>query len=282
MSRRLLAVDLSNQIYRAAHAHSMLQSDGLFTGGLFGFIQTVAAAIEKSGATDLLVCRDEKPYRRSLIYPDYKKLRKSAQDPELKERYDASLPLIEDFLDILDIPYWGRPGFECDDLIGYCSRRLLSPMRRACFEAVVGMSNDSDLFQLFDLPGFRIYKDAKQPLLTRETTLGRNSINGEDFILCSALQGTHNEIAGILGIGPVNALKIIKDAAKLRKYRGEHGALIDRNIELIRLPHPEFGQPEIPFKRRRTGLNPRTLYKFCARFDIDPQSNWVKAFDQVL
>ena len=87
MTRRLLAVDLSNQIYRACHAHNQLSFDGVFTGGLYGFMQSVSKAIEVSRATDLLVCRDMKPYLRTRDYPEYKALRKKNVDPEMKEMY---------------------------------------------------------------------------------------------------------------------------------------------------------------------------------------------------
>lgn len=279
MKRRLLAVDLSNQIYRAAHAHNQLSFDGVFTGGLYGFMQSVSKAIEVSGATDLLVCMDMKPYKRSLAYPTYKLLRKTAVDPEMKEMYNDSLPLILDLLDVIGVPTWGIPGFECDDLIACVTRRL-----RHRFEIICAMSGDSDLFQLFDVPGFRMYKDAKQPLVdAKKFGQLHNWITTEEFILASAMAGTHNEIEGVKGVGLITAIKILKDPVKLRAFRHTHEELIERNLGLIRLPHIELPHEPIPLIRERGRIDhTRALYKFCGRYNIQTMPWVTRAFDSVL
>lgn len=276
--QRLLAVDLSNQVYRACHAHDALSFDGEFTGGLYGFLQSVSKAIDVSGATDLLVCKDMKPYRRSALYPQYKAIRKTAQDPDMRAMYDASLPQILDLLDVLDIPTWGITGFECDDLIATTVRRT-----RHRFESVCAMCSDSDLFQLFDVPGFRMYKNAKSKLVDpREFRSLFNNISTEEFILASAMAGTHNEVEGVKGVGMITAVKIIKDPVKLRSFRSTHAELIDRNLQLIRLPHPELPHQPIPLRRRKGDFDSRTLYRFCARYNIQVQPWVTRAFDQVL
>ena len=278
-SRRLLTVDLSNQIYRACHAHNMLQSvSGKFTGGLFGFLQSVSKAIEVSGATDILVCRDMKPYLRSETYPQYKQLRKKTADPELRAMHDETAPLLDELFDSIGVPCWGIKGFECDDLIAASAIRL-----RHRFERVVAMTNDSDTFQLFDLPGFRVYKRAEVPLVDQAAFYkAYGGITTEQFILSSALQGTHNDIEGIPGVGPVTALKIIKDPVLLRAKRAQFGELIDRNIALIRLPHPAMPSVPVPFRDRGLRLNLNPLYGLCSRYDIKVVPAWVRALEQVL
>lgn len=275
--RVLLAVDLSNQIYRACHAHALLQDNGVFTGGFYGFLQSVSKAIDVSRATDIIICRDTKPYRRSLIYPAYKQLRKTTQDPRSRAMYDETEPQVLDFLDAFGIPCWALSGFESDDLIAACVIQ-----QRFRMESVVAMSNDSDLYQLFGYPGFRIYKDAQHPLLRRQDTLDKSGLTPEEFILTSALSGTHNEVEGLAGVGPVTATKIVKDPAKLRQYWHEHRELMQRNVALISLPHPELPRMQIPLLTMRGRFDARAMYRFCARFNIDVMPWWVEAFIQVL
>lgn len=277
--RRLLAVDLSNVIYRACHAHDQLTFDGEFTGGLYGFLQSVSKAIEVAGATDLLICQDRKPYRRSLVYPQYKALRKTAQDPAMKEMFDESAPQILKLLDVLGVPTWAIDGFECDDLIANAVRRL-----RHRFESVCAMSSDSDLFQLFDVPSFRMYRNGKTKLIDpREFGMLHNHISTEEFVLASAMAGTHNEIEGVKGVGIITAIKIIKDPVKLRSFRATHAEMIERNLKLIRLPHPDLPHQPIPLlERKRERDHTRVLYRFCAHYNIQVQPWVTHAFDQVL
>lgn len=280
-ARTLLLVDLSNQIYRACHAHDSLTFDGYFTGGLYGFMQSVSKAIEVSGATDLVVCRDTKPYLRSRDYPAYKTLRKTKQDPDMRAMYDESEPLVLRFLDALGIPLWGVLGFECDDLIAYAVRHM-----RHRFTSICAMCGDSDLHQLFDVPNFRMYGNADKPLMT-PTAFQKlyDGISTEEFILASAMAGTHNEIEGVRGVGLKTAVKIMRDAVRMRQFRAIHEELIDRNLRLIRLPHPELPHQVVPI-RDNVGhhINDpiRDLYRFCGDYGIQTPAWMVSSFNQVL
>jgi hypothetical protein len=101
----------------------------------------------------------------------------------------------------------------------------------------------------------------------------------EQYVLWLALQGTHNDIAGIVGIGPVKATTIVTEPATLRKYRETHGPLIARNEALIRLPHPAFplGTP-LPRAER---YKPRELYRTLSLYDIEVTASIERAFQQV-
>lgn len=283
-ARTLLTVDLSNQIYRACHAHDALSYDGEFTGGLYGFLMSVSKAIDLTGATDLLVVRDSKPYVRSREYPQYKLLRKTQQDPELKAMYTASEPLISDFLACMGIPEMEAPGFECDDLIAYVVRVA----RHRRFGRVIAMCSDTDLFPLFEFPGFRMYKNAETGVLKRDwfaRSLGLPAdVTTEEFIQALAMAGTHNDVEGIPRVGLKTALKLLRgDPLKLRAKRAEYAELIERNLRLIRLPHAALTPQHIPLLAERGRIDhTRTMYRFCARYGISPLPSWAAAFDQVL
>lgn len=275
--RILLTVDLSYQCYRACAARPMLKSmDETFTGGLFGFMESVAKIIRESEATDVVVCADRKPYLRSKVYPEYKQLRNDRRDEELLQRHKASMPLIEAMLECCGIPVWALPGFEADDLSGHAVRKYKNR-----FDFIYAATNDSDLFQLLDCENFGIFRTSdKKDVMTGKRLRETLGVTPAEHMLASAVRGTHNDIAGIPGVGEVTALKIAKEPSLLRKYRDGYANIIDRNLALIKLPHPALRREEV--MPGRTGdFDQRALYRFCGQYDIDCTMSMVDAFRQV-
>lgn len=270
---RILAVDLSNQIYKAAATNATLASGSVYTGGLYGFIVALQKAIRVCDATAIVLCRDSKPYKRSLLYPEYKLLRADRKDPELVARVKASEPLIYDLASILNWPIYAADGFESDDLIAH----VVGTYRNRA-KAVIAMSNDSDLHQLFKYKVFSVYK-GKHGLYTRTDFDAEWGVAPEDVPAMLALTGTHNEVEGIPQVGPVTARKAVLDAAVLRAYREQHARVIDRNLELIRLPHADFPKDfPVPMPG---AFNERAFLRFCARYDINIHQSACEAFQQV-
>lgn len=275
MDRVLLCVDLSFQTYRAAATRQNLtNAEGVFTGGLYGFLVTLAAIIRETRATHVVVCRDVRPYRRSLEYPEYKMLRKKAQDPVLKEQVDLSMKQVLAACEVIGLPVLGIPGFEFDDIAAHFATHL-----RNRFTTIYAASNDSDLFQLFWSPNFRVYHKDMASVMDLEHLRKTTGLDPDEFMLASALQGTHNDIAGIEGVGEKTAYKAVKDPGVLRKYRERHADLIDRNLRLIRLPHADFPR-EVELPKARTFYH-RDLYRFCAQYDIEVTINMINSFEQV-
>lgn len=268
----LLAVDLSYQCYRASAAHPMLTCDDVFTGGLYGFLQTWSKAVRETGATHVVFCQDRKPYLRSASYPEYKLLRKKNADDELLKMHKQSMRLILDLLEALELPVWGLQGFESDDLIGYCALRY-----GPSFYKIYAHSNDSDLFQLLTVPNFIVYGNG---VMTEAVLMKTMGITPDEYMRATALSGTHNDIAGINRVGLKTAIKAIRDPALMRSYRAQHGALIDRNMELIRLPHADFPQ-DVRMPSYRGGFDERLLYRLLGRYDIDCTASMLAAFEQI-
>jgi DNA polymerase-1 len=271
----LLAVDLSFQTYRAVATHQNLSSaDNVFTGGLYGFLVSLASTIRDTKATRVVVCCDTKPYKRSAEYPDYKQLRKSSADPKLKEQVLVSLEQIKRLLHVVGIPVVAEPGFESDDLIAHFVHT-----HRGRFNTIFAASNDSDLYQLFWCPWFRVYRKDLSSVMDRTRLLAETGLLPYQFMLASALQGTHNDIEGIPRVGPATAAKAVKDPGILRTYTERYGALIERNLRLIRLPHKDFPrQTPLPSV---ASFDLRALYRFCARYDIEVTSTMLNSFEQV-
>ena len=273
--RVLLAVDLSYQTYRAAASHPTLSYDGRFTGGLYGFLVTLAKQIRVTGATRVVVCEDIKPYRRSVEYPAYKMLRKKAADDELAAAYQESLPLITQALAAIGIPTMGYKGFESDDCIGW-----IAETHRHRFNLIYAASNDSDLYQLLRFDSFKILRGSEMADVVdaKRLAAGPMGMTPAEFMLGQALQGTHNDVEGIPKVGPVTAFKAIKQPAVMRTLRERWADVIDRNMRLQKLPHDDFPEATLP---AMGSFNPRTLYRFCADFDIEVSGSMLDSFSQV-
>lgn len=273
--RILLSVDLSYQVYRATAAHPMLTSRRTFTGGLYGFMTTFAKIVRETRATDVLICADRKPYIRSLEYPDYKQLRKKSQDDDLLKMFNQSMALVTDCLRDAGLVIWGIDGFESDDLTGHVVTR-----HRNRFEKIYCASNDSDLYQLLWVPNFNIYSKSITDVMTGAKLMHSQGLTPDEYMLMTAITGTHNDIAGIDGVGPVTAKKAIRDPALMRKLRAQHGKMIDRNLGLIKLPHPMFPRStSLPELTKQFYF--RDLYKSLGRFDIDVTGSMINAFEQL-
>jgi 5'-3' exonuclease len=177
---------------------------------------------------------------------------------------------------ILGWPVWEHAGFESDDLIGHSLTQ-----HRGRYESIVAMSNDSDLFQLFKYRQFSVYKGSAG-LYTREDFDEEFEMLDPDTVpTFLALTGTHNEIEGIAGVGPKRARKIVEDTRLLRTVRSEHGDLIDRNIELITLPHGKFDKSIGIPKLGVQSFQERNFIRFCAMYNISVVQSACDAFSSI-
>lgn len=271
----LLAVDLSNQVYRAAAANATLTSGDKFTGGLHGFIMQVQKALQITKADAIVLCRDTKPYKRSESYPEYKAIRAHTKDEELVTRVNMTMPMVYEMAEVLGWPVWSIPGFEADDLMGHCMSQ-----HRHRYTKIIGMTNDSDLLYFYKWPQWSIYKGGKIGVWTRADYAKEWNLDPDLMPLVLAIMGTHNEVEGIDGIGPVGAKKLALNPAELRKIRQKHGALIDRNLALISLPHPEFPKgTRVPTVTKK--FHERTFLRFCAQYEINAHQSTCELFSQI-
>lgn len=276
-SRILLAVDLSYQVYRATAAHPMLTSRRVFTGGLYGFYTTVAKIIRETKATHVVFCEDRKPYLRSEEFPLYKAFRKHKADEELRKMQQQSMKLVRETLAAIGHVGWGIEGFESDDLIAHCVMKY-----RNRFDMIYAASNDSDLFQLLWAPNFAIYSKNINEVMTGELLMKNQGLTPDQFMLMTAMTGTHNDVPGIDRVGMVTAKNAIRDPGLMREIRMRRGAaeIIERNMRLIKLPHAKFPfETELP--RYQGGFDERAMYRSLGFYDIDVTMSMVRAFEQI-
>ncbi len=114
---KLFLLDAYALIYRAYYAfikNPRINSKGLNTSAIMGFVNTLQEVLTKEQPTHLGVAFDPHgPTFRSEAYPAYKAQRESTPEDIRK-----AVPIIKDLLRAWNIPILEVEGFEADDVIG--------------------------------------------------------------------------------------------------------------------------------------------------------------------
>lgn len=281
----LLLVDLSNTLYRASAAYADLTApSGEFTGGLYGFLAMVTNAIHRVGARHVVICRDSKPYLRTMQFPDYKQIGRGKKDPALEERVKVTQKHLRSLLSAMSIPDWELPGYEADDLIAAATIQ-----NRCRYERVVALTNDSDTGVLYQYKNFHVYNSKTEkntsPYKTLAELVGVPMTREQAPLLVDmlALSGTHNSVPGLDGIGPVKSFAIVTSPTKWQEYLEKHRFMIERNQSLIELPHPNLRRQRwtYPVPPVLGTFNRNALYRWSIPYGINPTSPMVEALEQV-
>ena len=113
---KLFLFDAYALIYRSYYAfikNPRINSKGLNTSAVMGFVNTLNEIITKEQPTHIGVAFDHGKTFRNDAFPDYK-----AQREETPEDIRRSVPVIKDLLAAWHIPCLQVDGFEADDVIG--------------------------------------------------------------------------------------------------------------------------------------------------------------------
>ncbi len=113
---KLFLIDAYALIYRSYYAfikNPRINSKGLNTSAVLGFVNTLHEIITKERPTHIGVAFDHGKTFRDEAYPQYK-----AQREETPEDIRASVPLIKRVIEAMHIPALQVDGFEADDVIG--------------------------------------------------------------------------------------------------------------------------------------------------------------------
>ena len=119
---KLFLLDAYALIYRSYYAfikNPRINSKGLNTSAIMGFVNTLQEVLTKEQPTHLGVAFDPHgPTFRSEAYPAYK-----AQREATPENIRQSVPIIKELLKAWNIPILQVDGFEADDVIGTLARK---------------------------------------------------------------------------------------------------------------------------------------------------------------
>ena len=145
---------IRDSIYRAHFAFSknpIVNSKGINTSAVYGFLNTLLELLNKEKPTHLAVAFDTKsPTFRSEIFTEYK-----ANRERQPEDIQVAIPIIKNFLEHLNIKIVELDGFEADDIIGTLSGVLSEEEETQVFM----MTPDKDFAQLVKENVF-LYKPA--------------------------------------------------------------------------------------------------------------------------
>ena len=120
---KVFLLDAYALIYRSYYAfikNPRINSKGLNTSAIIGFVNTLLEVLEKEHPTHLGVAFDPHgPTFRSEAFPDYK-----AQREATPEDIRKAVPIIKELLEAWRIPAIQVDGFEADDVIGTLAKRF--------------------------------------------------------------------------------------------------------------------------------------------------------------
>ena len=113
---KLFLLDAYALIYRAYYAfikNPRINSKGMNTSAVMGFVNTLNEILTKEQPTHIGVAFDHGKTFRDEAFPSYK-----AQREETPEDIRASVPIIKQIIKAMHIPVLQVDGFEADDVIG--------------------------------------------------------------------------------------------------------------------------------------------------------------------
>lgn len=208
--KKLFLLDAYALIYRAHFAfikNPRINSKGLNTSAIFGFVNSMLEVIQKEKPTHLAVVFDVSGRNiREELFPAYK-----ANRDETPEDIRIAVPYIHKILEAMNIPALGVEGYEADDVIGTLAKKA----EVAGFTTFM-MTPDKDYAQLVSENIF-MYRPAKGgspaevwgvPEVLEKFEVKRP----EQVIDILGLWGDAvDNIPGIPGIGEKTAKKLIAD-----------------------------------------------------------------------
>ncbi len=143
---KIFLLDAYALIYRSYYAfikNPRINSKGLNTSAIMGFLNTLNEVLQKEQPTHIGVAFDPHgPTFRSEAYPEYK-----AQREETPEDIRKSVPIIKELLKAYRIPIIQVDGYEADDVIGTLATKL-SDSIGASERQIFMLTPDKDYGQL--------------------------------------------------------------------------------------------------------------------------------------
>ncbi|MED3564077.1 5'-3' exonuclease [Bacillus xiapuensis] len=206
----LMLVDGMALLFRAFYATAvtgqfMINSKGIPTNGIHGFIKHLFTAVSSFKPSHVAVCWDmgSKTFRTELF--DAYKGNRGEAPVELIPQFDLVKEVVESF----DIPNIGMVGFEADDCIGTIAKQSKE------FANVSILTGDQDILQLLDenISVILLKKGYGNYLVhTPETFFEEKGITPRQMIDLKALMGDPSDnYPGVKGIGEKTALKLLKE-----------------------------------------------------------------------
>ncbi|MDY6248357.1 MAG: DNA polymerase I [Prevotella sp.] len=206
--KKLFLFDAYALIYRAYYAfikNPRINSKGLNTSAVMGFVNTLNEIITKEQPTHIGVAFDHGKTFRNEAFPEYK-----AQREETPEDIKRSVPIIKQLLEAWHIPCLQVDGFEADDVIGTLSMKS----GKMGVETYM-LTPDKDYGQLVrdNIFQFRPRHGGGYEKMGPKEVCAKYAIENTDQIIdLLALMGDSSDnFPGCPGVGEKTAVKLIEE-----------------------------------------------------------------------
>ena len=232
MKNKIFFLDAYALIFRSYYAfikNPRVNSKGLNTSAIFGFVNTLEEILKKESPSHIGVAFDPPGGNfRHEMYKEYK-----ANRDATPEDIKLSVPFIKQILDAYNIPVIEIAGFEADDVIGTLAKTFASDE-----STVYMMTPDKDYAQLVDENIF-MYKPSRSG--NAAEILGIDEVNSKfgidhpaKVIDILALWGDASDnIPGVPGIGEKTAAKLISKFGSIDNIYNNINKLVGKQKENV-------------------------------------------------
>jgi len=237
---KLFLLDAYALIYRAYYAfikNPRINSKGMNTSAIFGFVNTLADVIKRQQPTHIGVAFDPAgPTFRHEAYEQYK-----AQREETPEDIRLSVPIIKEIITAFRIPILEVPGYEADDVIG----TLATTAGGRGIDTYM-MTPDKDYGQLVSEHVFMYrprFGDKDFDTLGVEEVKAKFGIKRPEQVidLLGLMGDSSDNIPGCPGVGEKTALKLITEfgsienlLANTNQLKGALKKKVEEHVEEIK------------------------------------------------
>ncbi|WP_195370566.1 MULTISPECIES: DNA polymerase I [Parabacteroides] len=236
---KLFLIDAYALIYRSYYAflkNPRINSKGMNTSAIFGFINSLEDVLKRENPTHIAVAFDPKgPTFRHEAYELYK-----AQREETPEVIRQSVPIIKDIIEGYNIPILEVPRFEADDVIGTISKQA----EKEGFEVFM-MTPDKDYGQLVSdhIFMYRPKFGGDYEVMGVKEVLDKYSLTSVDQVidLLGLMGDSSDNIPGCPGVGEKTAQKLLEEYGSIEnllentdKLKGALHKRVTENVEQIR------------------------------------------------
>lgn len=236
---KLFLLDAYALIYRAYYAFiksPRINSKGLNTSAILGFVNTLHEVLEKEKPTHIGVAFDPSgPTFRHEAYEQYK-----AQREACPEDIKKAVPIIKEVLRAMRIPILEVPGFEADDVIG-----TLATKAGAMGIDTYMLTPDKDYGQLVreNVRMYRPRHGGGYEVMGPEEVKAKYGISStlQVIDLLGLMGDASDNIPGCPGVGEKTAVKLITEFGSIEsllentdKLKGAMKKKVEENVEQIR------------------------------------------------
>ena len=236
---KLFLIDAYALIYRSYYAfikNPRINSKGVNTSAIFGFINTLEDVLKREQPTHIAVAFDPKgPTFRHEAFEQYK-----AQREETPEVIRQSVPVIQEVIQAYHIPILEVPYYEADDVIGTVAKQAAANG----FEVYM-MTPDKDYGQLVadHIYMYRPKFGGDYEVLGVSEVLEKYQLQSTEQVidLLGLMGDTADNIPGCPGVGEKTAQKLLAEFGSIEKLlantdklKGAQKKKVEENVEQIR------------------------------------------------